>query len=344
MDVCKLIIKQTYFIPKPENEIGVAVFDELNRDKPMDLGKLGVEFEWVLNSRHGNSSNYVLNLKYAYLTIKEVFSYSDYKEKAKMLISEFKKLTSVEAFKFVLNNYDNVQPFEVNVDVISSEENGYKIDVECIPIIYFNHTKFGKVEFDDFVIQDAKLVSERFLKTIFAGGLNGTLMSEKEHWKPRESATELLINDVGIHQVAQKIEEVLENATGEVLIMAWIGTILLTTLRSLKEKGVRIKVITGNVKEIRQDSMQKEKQKAFQELILILGLDNICNKSDFHGRIIIVDNKAFVGSMDLDSYSLTGTRTEFAIYTENVDVVRTLRAYFNKIFEPLKTNAKEENN
>ena len=50
------------------------------------------------------------------------------------------------------------------------------------------------------------------------------------------------------------------------------------------------------------------------------------------GRARIVDNKAIIGSIDLDSYSLTGPRIEFAVYTEDVEIVRKLRSYFKQKF------------
>jgi hypothetical protein len=59
---------------------------------------------------------------------------------------------------------------------------------------------------------------------------------------------------------------------------------------------------------------------------------------DFHGRAIVIDNKAFIRSMDLDSYSLTGPRIEFAIFTENPKIVRSIRKYFNASFSPAKKN------
>ena len=82
--------------------------------------------------------------------------------------------------------------------------------------------------------------------------------------------------------------------------------------------------------------MQQEKEKAYQELISIIGPNNICTRRDFHGRAIIIDNKAFIGSMDLDSYSLTGPRNEIAIFTENPTIVRGIRNYFNENFIPMK--------
>jgi phosphatidylserine/phosphatidylglycerophosphate/cardiolipin synthase-like enzyme len=84
--------------------------------------------------------------------------------------------------------------------------------------------------------------------------------------------------------------------------------------------------------------MRKEKEKAFAELLAFIGKESISTKSEFHGRAIIVDNKAIIGSMDIDSYSLTGARIEFAVYTEDPEVVRKLRNYFNQTFSPLKNS------
>ena len=54
-----------------------------------------------------------------------------------------------------------------------------------------------------------------------------------------------------------------------------------------------------------------------------------------HLRVLLVDNKALVGSMDFNAISLTGTHREFAIYTEIPEIVRSIRNYFDQIFTPL---------
>ena len=73
-----------------------------------------------------------------------------------------------------------------------------------------------------------------------------------------------------------------------------------------------------------------------------LGQENISINRIFHGRAVIVDTKALVGSMDLDSYSLTGARIEFGFYTENHKIVRRLKDYFNSVFKSLKDSKKRE--
>lgn len=78
-----------------------------------------------------------------------------------------------------------------------------------------------------------------------------------------------------------------------------------------------------------------------KESISIIEKDHISLKPEFHGRAIVVDNKALIGSMDLDSYSLTGTRIEFAAYTEDPKIVRSLRNYFNQIFIPWNEEEKQ---
>lgn len=340
MDISKLITRQTYLVPKGKEELFASILKELNKDSRCEeLENLNIQ-EWMVNSRHGNSISYFKDPEYLYILTKGGFRQQNYPQNLPKLRTEFRQMEGLQGIRYVFNIYESCAPQELQIDITNSDEKGCRIEVVCIPILYYKYTKFKFTNFGESEIQDSNLVCERFLKTIFVGGLGANLISEKEQWNPIENATVLLINDVKSHQITKKLEEALDSATGEVLIMAWMGTILLTKLQALKEKGVKIKVITGIVKDIRQDVMQREKEKAFEELISIVGIENICTKRDFHGRAIIIDNKVFIGSMDLDSYSLTGTRNEFALYTEKVESVRTIRNYFNTIFEPLRAASK----
>jgi hypothetical protein len=193
----------------------------------------------------------------------------------------------------------------------------------------------GKEEPSDALIQDAVISCERFLKTIFVGGLGATSLSEKKIAIPKRQV-EFLINDATHRQIHEKLEDMLDNAVTEILIFGYMGTIFVNKLQHLKQNGVRIKLITGSIKAIRQDVMRKEKETAMAELIKLIGNYNICSNPNFHGRALIVDNKALIGSMDLDSYSMTGARIEFATYTEDPEMVRALRMYFEQIFTPSK--------
>jgi phosphatidylserine/phosphatidylglycerophosphate/cardiolipin synthase-like enzyme len=117
--------------------------------------------------------------------------------------------------------------------------------------------------------------------------------------------------------------------------MGWVGTDCLPKFKELKTAGITIRAVTHNPNE-RKAPVDPDIQKSYSELVDILGLENVSVNRLLHGRALIVDNKALIGSMDLNSDSLSGEHIEFAIYTEDVDVVRSLRAYFEKMFKPLK--------
>jgi phosphatidylserine/phosphatidylglycerophosphate/cardiolipin synthase-like enzyme len=55
-----------------------------------------------------------------------------------------------------------------------------------------------------------------------------------------------------------------------------------------------------------------------------------------HGRIIIMDNKALVGSMNLNSASLTGPHIEFAIYIVQIEIISGLRRISHSKFKRLR--------
>ena len=129
----------------------------------------------------------------------------------------------------------------------------------------------------------------------------------------------------------------LNEATSEVLFCGWVGTFLLPELRAIKEKGVNIRVITHQSSELKGKPGKQDVERAFSELISIIGKDHISRRPECHCRVLVVDNKALIGSMDLNSISLTGTHREIALYTEDPDIVRTIRKYLKKFFSPLET-------
>ena len=250
-----------------------------------------------------------------------------------MLSQEYDK--NIKAYFETLKNRVSSEPDTIFINILKCDENGCEIEVECLPTLYRKISQLGEKDIDEYQIQDAYITCERFLRTIFVGGLSGTAISEQKMTIPKPKV-QLLINDVSNREITEKLNEMLDGATAQILIFGWMGTIFLKKLQELKQKGVEIKLITGSIKGIRQDLMRKEKEKAIKELISIIGKDHISIKPEFHGRAIIVDNKALIGSMDLDSYSLTGTRIEFAMYTEDPEIVRRLRNYFIKTFTPWK--------
>lgn len=189
-------------------------------------------------------------------------------------------------------------------------------------------------EVTEFEIQDAYLQCKRFVKSIFEGGLSATLVKEER----REALTptaQLLINDQHSHQILARMEKMLDEATGEVLLCGWIGT-LLPKLKEINKKGVNIRVITHKAKELKGQPGHQDVQRALRELVSMIGKDNISIRPECHCRVVVVDNKALIGSMDMNAISLTGSHREIAIYTEDTEIVRNLRKYFNEIFSPLE--------
>jgi phosphatidylserine/phosphatidylglycerophosphate/cardiolipin synthase-like enzyme len=126
----------------------------------------------------------------------------------------------------------------------------------------------------------------------------------------------------------------LANATTCILFIGWFGTECIPKLKELKDAGLTIKAITHKPGE-RKGPAPEEIQKGYAELATLLGLDNLSVNPLVHGRAIVVDNKALAGSMDLNAFSLRGEHAEFAVYTEDPFTVRSLKAYFDKVFKPL---------
>ena len=333
IDLERLIVKQTYFIPVKASELERAISKELEDHHSSICGIEG----WGLVEEHKNSFCYLYNMEHHFV-LHHVLGMEPGTRKYKKLVkeksTEFRKGLP-KSYHATLKKRLSGLPIRIYVFVTNTEEKGCTCDIECFPTLYQKLNMKVVKEATELEIQDAYLTCRRFVKSIFESGLSATLVTEKISIVSKP-IIDFLINDVSNRRLAEKVKTMLSGATGEILIIGWIGTILLKKLKELKEKGVEIKVITGSVKSIRQDPMRKEKERAMKELISIIGKENISTKPEFHGRAIVVDNKALVGSMDLDSYSLTGTRIEFATYTEDPEIVRTLRKYFNRIFSPLK--------
>ena len=128
-----------------------------------------------------------------------------------------------------------------------------------------------------------------------------------------------------------------KHAENDVIIIG-AGPAGLMAGKELASKGVKTRFITHQPSEAKNQPWRNEIDQAFQKLCSEIGKENICTDPSMHGRIVIVDNKALIGSMDLNAYSLTGAHTEFAIYTEDPDIIRKLRRIFNSKFKPLKAS------
>jgi len=328
----RLIVRQTYFIPVKASQLKTAINKELEAYRPSILGIRA----WILVDELKNSLGYEYSLEYA--TVRHAtLGIKRGTKKFAMVVEE--KATEYNrglprTFYDKLAKALHGMPMKLYVFVTNTEKRGCRCDVECFPMLYQKLIMKVKKEADEFDTQDAYLTCRRFLKSIFEGGLSATLISEekKELLKP---TTQLLINDQASHQILDKIKKMLDQATGEVLLCGWIGTLLLPKLKEIKQKGVNIRVISHKEAELKGKPGHRDVQTAFKELISMVSKDNISIRPECHCRVVIVDNKALIGSMDLNAISLTGSHRELAIYTEDPEIARNLRKYFNEIFSPL---------
>ena len=257
-----------------------------------------------------------------------------YKLLVKQKATEYMNGLPLSFFDSLETIYNHL-PVVIHVFVAHTEEKGCTCSIECFPALYEKmRRKVLKTRPTEFDIQDAYTTCRRFLKNIFEGGLSATLILEEKK-EPLKPTAQLLINDQASRQILDKIEEMLEQATGEVLLCGWIGTLLLPKLKEIKQKGVNIRVVTHKEKELKGKPGHQDVQRAFQELISTIGEDSISIRPECHCRVVVVGNKALIGSTDLNAISLTGAHRELAIYTEDPEIVRNLRKYFNEIFSPL---------
>jgi len=338
IDLDRLIVRQTYFIPVKSTRLESTIEKELNASSP-PICKVT---QWGVAEKHGLNFHFISDMKYSFL-FDETWGIN-LKTKEGRKLSEEKSEEfdrgGIEAFHTKLKKIRPDLPARVYVSVINEEENGCLCTVECFPMLYEKLRCLKGKETEELAIQVAYLESKRFLEMVFESGLSATLVTEEKKLPP-QALTQLLINDQGSRQILKKIEPMLDQATNEVLICGWIGTLLLPKLREIKEKGVNIRAITHKATELKGQQGRQDVQRAHRELISMIGKDHISIRPECHCRVVVVDNKALIGSMDLNAISLTGSHRELAIYTEDPEIVRSLRNYFNGIFSPLsKENAK----
>ena len=334
IDMERLIAKQTYFISIESSKLKTAILNELRASAP----EIGGLYPWNLVEEHKLSFRFLCNVKYWFI-YDSIWGMNLNTEKCKKLIEKkLKEFNARPRPKAYLSEVERIfpnAPFEIYISIKKIEENGCLCKVECSPILYEKLRVLKDIETNDFEIQNAYLTCKRFSETIFEDGLSASLVIEekKEFLKP---TTQLLINDEISRQILNKIEKILDEATGEILFCGWMGTILLPKLKEMKAKGIDIRIITHKAIELKGKPGRQDVERASHELVSMIGKDHISIEPGCHCRVLIVDNKALIGSMDFNSISLAGTHREIAIYTEDPEIVRTLRNYFNEIFSPLK--------
>lgn len=333
IDLERLIVKQTYFIPIPRSKLMTSILEELEASDPAIEGV----HSWRLAEKHKLSFEFSFDLKYSFvhdLVLGMKRNTRAYQKLVKERSKEFEESRS-EAFFDILKKLQPDPPVEVYVSVRKIEENGCICKIECSPVLYYKLKFLKDTKANNFEMQSAFLRCKRFLEAIFEGGLSATLVAEEKK-KPLKPSKQLLINDSTSREILSKIEEMLDQATNEVLLCGWIGTILLPNIKEIKAKGVNIRIITHKSSELKGKPGKQDVETARRDLISMIGLDHISIRPECHCRVLIVDNKALIGSMDFNSISLAGTHREIGVYTEDPEIVRTLRRYFNKIFTPLE--------
>jgi len=243
--------------------------------------------------------------------------------------AEFEK-DMLDKMEEMLNRWMDNVPVEIHFVVVEETSGGCVCEITCFPLVRHKILRNLSVECGEAGLQDARLRCEEFLVDIFVGGLGGKEIAERRE----VTQWELLINDIDCHHITERVYQMLEQAVGEVSIMGWVGTDCLPKLKELRSKGVTIQAVTHKPSELKSP-VPKDIQEGYTNLVKILGKMNVSTNRQLHGRAIVVDNKALIGSMDLNAHSLSGEHKEFAVYTDDVDTVRKLRTYFREIFVPL---------
>lgn len=338
MDLTRLFGEKTYRVNLPPDK----VFEEIrNNLRPNSVVEsiVGCE-QWLAPDKAKGSISYMLNPQYSYL-VKFLSPFTDTrgiesKRKFEELSKKYHQNGDEIAAKEILNLRHEI-PESLDIFVSNATVSSCVCHALCMPAIY---TKISKRmvsinDLDEFTVQNAHFTSLRFLDQIFIGALNGEPIEEI----PTLPQARLVTNASLTRDITNLVDDLLQKATGEVLICGWIGTRCVPKLRELVSKGVKVRIITHQPSDAKNQPFRDEVHEAFNLLCSYVGKENICADDNMHGRTIIVDNKALIGSMDLTSSSLTGPHTEFAIYTEQPESVLELRNLFNARFKPIVSTA-----
>lgn len=326
IDIEEMIGKRRYKVALPPEEVFSEIESVLLADTVVQD-----ETEWIPISGGERFRSYTSNLLYMYI-IRNYISLKlkyDHEEVRKRYYSE-------HLSDGILNTLRYEVPITLNIIIRKVDEFGSECEGTCSSVLYEKLTKklADEEEIKNFIIKDSKIASERFLDQIFIGILGGEVIEEVKD----DLVLKLLMNDSGTREITKIIDKLFNEATTEILICGWIGTHYIPKLLELKSKGINVKFITHKPGEAKGQPWKSEVEEAYRSLCTDFGLDKISNAHNIHGRTIVVDNKALIGTMDLNSSSLTGVHTEFAIFTDDPDIVRRMRVIFNTKFEPLSAS------
>jgi len=318
IDLNKLIARKKYFVPLNSSDLWQTTLKQLN------IGDW-----WVVRRWHPRSTTFGLDYKETYARFmlaqegKSTTSENIAEKKAEYEANSEKGSMLVQ--RALINN----TPEELHYVISEERVDGCTVNAICRPALYYKIVRQLDYVISD--LQDVRLRCEEFLDEIFIGGLGSKEIEDVKQVTPWE----LLINDMHTRKIQDRVYEMLKGATTTVFLMGWIGTDCIPKIKELKDAKITVKAITHKPAEFKSPVPQ-ELQRGYAELISLIGLDNVSTNPLLHGRALIVDNKALVGSMDFNAHSLSGEHIEFAIYTEDAATVRKLRDYFETAFKPLK--------
>lgn len=134
----------------------------------------------------------------------------------------------------------------------------------------------------------------------------------------------------------EKIEEMINTATKQIFIMCRvIDTTASPKIIDSFKRGVKVKILLPPLGRLRAQKIPdlRRVEKAFEQL-KGEGIE-IRESRDVHARFLIVDDKAIVGSTDLDTYGLT-VHLNAAILTTDPLVVNGIKLFFNEVWDKSK--------
>jgi len=114
----------------------------------------------------------------------------------------------------------------------------------------------------------------------------------------------------------------------EICISGYFDTLLVKDLLNAILKNVKIRIISGLLK----DSAQDRANRSALEEVRIKGGEIRINEW-IHCRMFITVDEVIVGSADMNAPSLTGRHFEAAIWTNNPYVVKSAKDYFDDVFQ-----------